>query len=39
MTFDFAGLTVLFGLLAVFGALIVIKYQTEAATKDEDHGH
>jgi len=39
MSFDFAGLTVLFGILAVVGSLIVIKYQTEAASKDDDHGH
>jgi hypothetical protein len=39
MQFDFAGLTVLFGLIAVIGAMLVLKYQAEADTDDSEAGH
>ena len=36
MTFDFSGLIVLFGFIAVFVALKVIKAQQEATPQDQD---
>ena len=36
MTFDFSGLIVLFGFIAVFVALKVIKAQQEAKPQDQD---